>query len=330
MIKQILRASSSKNNQFGNHLCRPLRMSIHEKGQISKRFVTTTTVLGKEISDDNVIKNSDKPKLTPSKMNTIAQFDSENANDDDFDNLSELVDMQFHTAMLQEYHLQALNTQQLVVVQPIKLSKNNSHQVNRDNLMMAESIGLVDTLGWTVLDKIIMQVDNQRQNKYFLDNTQVNALRECIEKLETPRKTSSTKPVQPKEKSYETKKLGGEQAKSSYVSAVFVSTFRLSSRQRLQLEKEIGKPVLDRYNIVLQIFKRHANSKEAKLQSELAEIPYLKSRLLGDYEIELESKYDPSLRKGEKFFSTRRMVLSKRERHLRAEIEKVRISCVWL
>ena len=105
-----------------------------------------------------------------------------------------------------------------------------------------------------------------------------------------------------------------------YISAVFVSTYRLTSKQRNIMEEILEKPVLDRYNIVLQIFKRHARTREAKLQVELAELPYLRSRLLGDYEVELISKYDPSKRKGESFFEGQRAALNRRERKLKHEI----------
>jgi len=116
--------------------------------------------------------------------------------------------------------------------------------------------------------------------------------------------------------------------------------------------------VIDRYNVVLQIFKRHARTHEAKLQVDdnffgqvyeikfilpnpefhlfllsilmkiffllvdqcltifqvqLAEIPYLRSRLIGDFEMELISKYDKSARKGESYFERERFMLSRYE-----------------
>ena len=51
-----------------------------------------------------------------------------------------------------------------------------------------------------------------------------------------------------------------------FVSAIFVSTYKLTSKQRKMMEEVLQKPVLDRYNVVLQIFKRHARTKEAKMQ----------------------------------------------------------------
>ena len=47
------------------------------------------------------------------------------------------------------------------------------------------------------------------------------------------------------------------------------------------------------------------------VQVELAELPYLRSRLIGDYEIELVSKHDPSVRKGEEYFNSQRAALTR-------------------
>ena len=69
---------------------------------------------------------------------------------------------------------------------------------------------------------------------------------------------------------------GSHPRRPVFISAVFVSTYRLTSKQRNIMEEILEKPVLDRYNIVLQIFKRHARTREAKLQVELAELPYLR------------------------------------------------------
>jgi hypothetical protein len=40
-------------------------------------------------------------------------------------------------------------------------------------------------------------------------------------------------------------------------------------------------------------------------------MPYLRSRLLGDYEVELLSKHDPTKRKGEEFFGAQRAALNR-------------------
>eukprot|EP00268_Persea_americana_P026016 TRINITY_DN2536_c0_g1_i6.p1 TRINITY_DN2536_c0_g1~~TRINITY_DN2536_c0_g1_i6.p1 ORF type:complete len:522 (-),score=100.19 TRINITY_DN2536_c0_g1_i6:1240-2622(-) len=61
--------------------------------------------------------------------------------------------------------------------------------------------------------------------------------------------------------------------------AVFVNTI-LSGIQQRNLERAWGKPVLDRVGLIIEIFNAHAQTKEAKLQSELAALMYRKTRLV--------------------------------------------------
>lgn len=54
----------------------------------------------------------------------------------------------------------------------------------------------------------------------------------------------------------------------------------LTSRQIMSLERELSVPVIDKYDLILNVFERHAGSREAKLQIELARLkrnmPYIK------------------------------------------------------
>ncbi|XP_015690048.2 GTP-binding protein At3g49725, chloroplastic [Oryza brachyantha] len=63
------------------------------------------------------------------------------------------------------------------------------------------------------------------------------------------------------------------------VDAVFVNA-TLSGIQQRNLEVAWGKPVLDRVGLIIEIFNAHAETKEAKLQSELAALMYMKTRLV--------------------------------------------------
>ncbi|XP_050420638.1 putative GTP-binding protein 6 [Adelges cooleyi] len=65
------------------------------------------------------------------------------------------------------------------------------------------------------------------------------------------------------------------------ITAVFISTNVLKPIQHQQLEHFFKVPVYDRYLIVIQIFREHAFTKEAKLQVALAEVPYMWSRIRG-------------------------------------------------
>lgn len=55
----------------------------------------------------------------------------------------------------------------------------------------------------------------------------------------------------------------------------------LSPSQMRNLGKELGLPVMDRTNLILDIFAIRAKSKEAKLQVEAARLQYILPRLIG-------------------------------------------------
>ena len=57
----------------------------------------------------------------------------------------------------------------------------------------------------------------------------------------------------------------------------------LSPTQVRNLEHIIGRPVLDRTGIILQIFRRNARSKEARTQVEIAHLEYLAPRLSNEW-----------------------------------------------
>ncbi|KAI3864449.1 hypothetical protein MKW92_043737 [Papaver armeniacum] len=61
--------------------------------------------------------------------------------------------------------------------------------------------------------------------------------------------------------------------------AVFVNAVLTAGQQR-NLERAWGMPVLDRVGLIIEIFNAHANTKEAKLQAELAALMYKKTRLV--------------------------------------------------
>lgn len=58
-----------------------------------------------------------------------------------------------------------------------------------------------------------------------------------------------------------------------------IADVELSPNQLRNIEKAVGKPVLDRPGVILEIFSQHARSKEAKTQVALARLQYLLPRL---------------------------------------------------
>lgn len=65
---------------------------------------------------------------------------------------------------------------------------------------------------------------------------------------------------------------------------VIVFDDALTPSQLRNLQKEIGKPVLDRTTLILDIFETRARTREAKLQVESAKLKYLLPRLVGMHE----------------------------------------------
>ncbi len=55
----------------------------------------------------------------------------------------------------------------------------------------------------------------------------------------------------------------------------------LRPRQRRNLEKIVPLPIVDRTMLILDVFARHARSREGKLQVELAQLRYRQSNLIG-------------------------------------------------
>lgn len=62
---------------------------------------------------------------------------------------------------------------------------------------------------------------------------------------------------------------------------IFILDVELSPKQMQNLEKILGKPILDRAGVILEIFSRHARTRESKTQVELAKLQYVLPRLAG-------------------------------------------------
>ncbi len=60
---------------------------------------------------------------------------------------------------------------------------------------------------------------------------------------------------------------------------LFVMDVDLTPRQLQNIEKILGRPVIDRTGVILEIFSRHARTREAKTQVELAKLQYVLPRL---------------------------------------------------
>ncbi|XP_076371607.1 putative GTP-binding protein 6 [Tachypleus tridentatus] len=163
-------------------------------------------------------------------------------------------------------------------------------------LQLDEAVGLVHTLpGWKVVKKSVLPVFNPYK-KHIFGSGNLEELRRSVKQ-------------------------------HSAVDAVFVSIDLMSGLQHSELQKILGVPVFDRYDIVLQIFRNHASTKEAKLQVSLAEVPLLRSRL---FELKEKGKDRESGAMqyiggaGESYFEIRKRMLNEQEMKIKNALTKVR------
>ena len=158
---------------------------------------------------------------------------------------------------------------QVFVIQPFLRFGVASKKDTNQQLMLEESIALVNTLGWKVVDHTCVGLNSFI--KPFLFGSGKLADIESI--------------ISTNEK----------------ITAVFISMYQLTTTQRLELEKRFMVPVIDRYCLVLQIFYQHAQTQESRLQVALAEIPYLKNRLMVEHTEEKGRKHSGNS-VGEQYF----------------------------
>jgi len=201
---------------------------------------------------------------------------------EDKNSVADLVDRYFHMSNMGH---------QVMVIQPFIRYGQDSKKDTNHQLMLEESLALVRTLGWKVVNHKCIGLASFK--KPFLFGS--GMLRELEEMVDYNQK----------------------------ITAVFVSMYQLTVPQRLELERLFDVPVIDRYNIVLQIFFQHAQSRESRLQVALAEIPYLKNRLIVEHEYERGNKHSAD-RLGEKFFDKKRFVLKQLEGSIRKRIDQLR------
>ncbi|TRY60929.1 hypothetical protein TCAL_02136 [Tigriopus californicus] len=200
---------------------------------------------------------------------------------------------QFHREMVDHYLKQATGREHLFVVQPLFYHDPTLHASlnSQGQCKLDETLALVRTLEWQVYGHTLAeQTSALGDNLLSFDN---------IQRVKTAL------------------------AKLPAVSAVLVSTYNLSQSQRHVLEEEFGLPVLDRYHLILQIFHRHARTREAKLQVTLSEIPYLKRRLYQDMALENDNKHSKQ-RMGKLYFEKRVTAMKKREKQIHMALSKVK------
>ncbi|HOK51999.1 MAG TPA: GTPase HflX, partial [Bacteroidales bacterium] len=98
----------------------------------------------------------------------------------------------------------------------------------------------------------------------------------------------------------------------------------LSASQLRNIEKELGCKILDRTNLILDIFARRAQTAYAKAQVELAQYQYLLPRLVGMWTHLERQRGGIGLRgPGEREIETDRRVVRDRIAKLKEELRKI-------
>lgn len=133
----------------------------------------------------------------------------------------------------------------VLVLQPkIKWGKNKKTNTTPE-LQLEEAIALIGTLpGWRVIQSFIVPTDYNTKKKRVWGSGKIDELRRLVGR------TSA--------------------------SALMINADMLTPTQQSELYQTFHLPVYDRYTTVMLIFKAYAKTKEAYLQIQLAEIPYLR------------------------------------------------------
>ena len=189
--------------------------------------------------------------------------------------------------------------QKLLVIQP----EYKSGQVEKPYVpatnKLEEAVTLAEAItGWEVHSQ---RVDSIRHvhNQFLFGKGKVKELQESVAKL-------------------------GEA-----ITGVFINVPTLTPLQHRTLEQLFGVDIYDRFGIVLRIFKERAHTKEAKIQVELAEIPYLKMRFFEQLEEEggfshLRGGTGKIGGAGETSIDLMKQKLSRRQKRLRDELKEIR------
>ena len=111
---------------------------------------------------------------------------------------------------------------------------------------------------------------------------------------------------------------------SSHADLVLID-HELSPSQQRNIERELDARVIDRTQLILDIFARHARSREGQLQVELAQLEYLLPRLTGrGVEMSQLGGGIGTRGPGETQLETDRRKIYRRIRHIRRQLEEVR------
>lgn len=132
------------------------------------------------------------------------------------------------------------------------------------------------------IEKALLVAVNVNNQKYFLNSVEelrnltyacnMDVLDVAIQNLESVNNATYIGTGKVKEIKEQAKYLKAD---------LIIFNNELSPSQLRNLQKELDLPILDRTGLILQIFSRRAQTKEAKLQVEVAKLQYMLPRLVG-------------------------------------------------
>lgn len=185
---------------------------------------------------------------------------------------------------------------QMLIIQPYVKWGENKDRSTTPEIKLEESESLVRTLtDWKVVDTMKVGLTSFRKHTFFGPGN-LDLIADHIKR-------------------------------DKRISAIFVSTNVLKPIQHQNLENHFKVPVYDRYLIVIQIFRQHAITREAKLQVALAEVPYIWSRIRGvqeGYIDRLGTQAGQIALSSKLMFDEKKNLLKEYEKKLKKSIEKLR------
>ncbi|XP_071860960.1 putative GTP-binding protein 6 isoform X2 [Bombus fervidus] len=143
----------------------------------------------------------------------------------------------------------AVGGNRVFVIQPYIKWGINKKRNTTPQLQLAEAKALINTLNdWSVVGEKLVPLLTLNKNK-LVGSGALEMLKQDIQKC-------------------------------PHVTCIFISTNSLKFVQIAELQKALHLPIYDRYSIVIHIFREHAKTPEAKLQVALAELPYIKQKMM--------------------------------------------------
>lgn len=184
----------------------------------------------------------------------------------------------------------------ILVLHPVTESARYAHA----DYLLSEAVGLAEACGWHVLKSLKVPIHHTNTATYFGTGK--------VEEL-------------------------GHMVRDLNANVVYVNTF-LSPAQQAKLAKRWQTPagrevrVIDRFAVTLEIFSIRAQSKESKLQVELAWLEYQKTHLVGKHSQEFKGEHQRGGRgftagSGETQLEVDRRRLAVRAAHVKKQLQHI-------